>query len=527
MSWLESRATPPPPSSAHLLRSASAQPRKDPGPSTTTPAPTSRGSARPSRAGSSRERPGVVRTGVTAIFDPSAPAPRRKARAPRVQTRPSPPPHPVLGQMALAAVVAGLVAVVILGIATQTRSELRLPGGLATFIGSMTGLVGMYLALVMVLVIARIPVLERIFGQDGMLRLHRLLSPWPISLIVAHAIFVTVGYAQAAHTGALAELWTLIDSYPDMLAATVGVAIMVFIGVVSIRAIRQRLRRETWWVIHLYMYLALALSFAHVIALGPAFVGHPMTRVVWILLWLGTAGTVLIYRLGVPLVRSFRYQLRVESVDRESDDVVSVILSGRHLERLAVSGGQFFAWRFLTRGLWWQAHPYSLSALPQPPYLRLTVRQIGDHSSAVAMLAPGTRVAIEGPYGAVTTSASTHKKVALVAGGIGITALRALLEDLPRASKPVVIRRAPSEEQLVLRDEVNELVRQRKGSLHELVGSRDQIQISDRRLAQLVPDLLQRDLYVCGPPGMVNDVVEAARALGVPKAAIHFEIYSW
>jgi predicted ferric reductase len=462
-----------------------------------------------------------------AIFDPSGESRRRKPRQTPEAVRRSPAPQPWLGRVAVAAVLFGLVLVVVLGVATETRSELTLPGGLATFIGSLTGLAGMYLALVMVLIVARIPPLERIIGQDGMLRWHRRLSPWPLGLIAAHAVFVTVGYAQAARTGALHELGALIAHYPDMLAAVAALAIMVTIAVASIRALRQRLRRETWWVIHLYMYLALALSFAHVIALGPAFVGHPLTRMVWSVVWALTAGAVLLYRFGLPIARSLRHRLRVVDVHREAPGVVSVVMAGRHVERLAVSGGQFIAWRFLTPGLWWQAHPYSLSALPRPPYLRITVKQVGDHSAAVARLRPGTRVAIEGPYGNVTKHAMTNHKVALVAGGIGITALRSLLEDLPRGADPVVIVRAAAENQLVLRDEVAELVRHRKGTLHEVVGSRRQISMSGPSLLQLVPDLLLRDLYTCGPPGLVEDVVAAARSVGVPEHAIHYEIFSW
>jgi predicted ferric reductase len=417
--------------------------------------------------------------------------------------------------------------VIVLGIATETTRELTLPGGAATFIGNLTGLAGMYLALVMVLIVARIPPLERVLGQDGMLRLHRRLSAWPLSLIGAHAVFVTVGYAEAAHSGVLHELGALIAHYPDMLAATVALALMLAIGFASARRVRRRLRRETWWVLHLYMYMALALAFAHVIALGPAFVGHPLTRVVWSVVWALTAGTVLAYRVGVPAVRSLRHRLRVVEVQREAPGVVSVVMTGRRLERLAVSGGQFIAWRFLTRGLWWQAHPYSLSALPRPPYLRITVKQVGDHSAAVARLRRGTRVAIEGPYGNVTRHARINPKVLLVAGGIGVTALRSLLEDLPRGTDPVVVLRASSESQLVLQDEIADLVRHRKGTLLELVGSRREISLGARSLLELVPDLLGRDLYACGPPGMVEDVVAAAQRAGLAPEAIHYEVFSW
>ncbi len=463
---------------------------------------------------------------ATAVFDPSVASPR-KTRRQRSHNPPAPPPRPWVGALATTVAVIALVWVVVLGISSETSKELGLPGGVTTFIGSMTGLVGMYLALVQVVIVARIPALERILGQDGMLRWHRWLGPWPISLLAAHAVFITIGYAQASRTGFWHEIGKLVDSYPDLLAATVGLGLMVAIGIASIRAIRNRMRRETWWVLHLYMYLALALSFAHVIVLGPSFVGHPVVRIVWSVIWAATAGTVLLYRVALPVARSTRYGLRVVEVKREAPGVTSVICSGHRLERLAVSGGQFFAWRFLTKGLWWQAHPYSISALPQPPYLRLTVKAIGDHSSAVSKLRRGTRVAIEGPYGAVTVNARRHEKVVLFAGGIGITSLRSLLEDLPRQSQPIVIMRASSEDQLVLRDEVAELVRHRRGVVHELVGPRKSLGSARTMLQRLVPDLLQRDLYVCGPPGMIEDVIDAAAQLGVEKSAIHYEVYSW
>jgi ferredoxin-NADP reductase len=206
--------------------------------------------------------------------------------------------------------------------------------------------------------------------------------------------------------------------------------------------------------------------------------------------------------------------------------VVSVICSGRHLDKLAVAGGQFFCWRFLTPRMWWQAHPYSLSALPQPPYLRLTVKGVGDHSAGLAKLRPGTKVVIEGPYGAFTRHAQQRKRALLVAGGIGVTALRSLLEDLPRNSAPVVVLRATSAEDLVLAKEVAELVRYRHGRLHEVVGTREQADFDDKALARLVPDLRDRDLYVCGPEGFVTGVVELAKRIGVPDEAIHHEAYA-
>jgi predicted ferric reductase len=391
------------------------------------------------------------------------------------------------------------------------------------FLGGLTGLAGTYLALVMVLIVSRVPLVEHVLGFDGLLRWHKRLAPWPISLIAAHVVLLVVAYAQAARNGVWHEIGLLVATFPYMLEATIGFVIMMAVATVSARAVRRRVRRERWWAFHLCMYLALGLSFAHVIVLGPSFVRHPVTRLLWVVFWAATAGLVLAYRFGLPVLRTLRHQLRVLEIWPEGPGVVSVVCRGRKLDRLAVSGGQFFEWRFLTRGMWWQAHPFTISGRTGASKLRLTVKSLGDYSSAVARLAPGTRVAIEGPYGVFTAHMRRRRKALLIAGGIGVTAVRALLEDLPQSSEPVVILRASKEEDLVLRDEVAELAAQRKGKVHELVGPRSAVRLE--RLLQLVPDFRKRDVYVAGPKGFVSAVVAMASRLGVPAEAIHFEAY--
>lgn len=437
-----------------------------------------------------------------------------------------PAPRPAAVKIALVVVGVGLGVSVGLALTAETRTEFTAAGGLATFLGSITGLVGTYLALIMVLLVSRIPFVERVLGQDGLLRWHRWLAPWPISLLIAHALFITIGYAQAARAGLLHQASVLITHYPDVLLATAALGIMCVIAVVSIRAVRRRLPRERWWLIHLYMYLALAMSYAHVIALGPSFVAHPLTQAVWALLWIATAGLVLAYRFGLPIARSLRYRLEVVEVRPEGPGVVSVILRGENLEKLRVSGGQFFLWRFLTPGMWWQAHPYTLSALPRPPHLRLTVKNVGDHSGELARLTPGTKVAVEGPYGAFTAHAQQHPRALLIAGGIGVTALRSLLEDLPPRSAPVAIIRASREADLVLRREVRALIRHLDGQLYELVGSRVQTRLDERSLAEMVPDIGRRDVYICGPEGFVADLVQTVKYLGVSDQSIHHEAFA-
>jgi predicted ferric reductase len=417
-----------------------------------------------------------------------------------------------------------VLAAVIIG---ESRGSLAEPGGLLTAAGRLAGFIGAYLMLIMVVLVARLPWLERAAGQDQLVRWHRRVSSWAFGLIAAHVALITLGYAQAAKSGTLHEMWVLLISYPDMLAAAGGFGLLVLAGITSVKIVRRRLRYETWWVVHLYLYLGLALAFAHQIVTGVSFIGHPLVRALWIVIWAATAGLVLVFRIAQPVWRSARHQLRVVEVRREAPGVVSVICRGRQLEKMPVSGGQFLLWRFLTRDLWWQAHPYSLSALPRPPYVRITVKGLGDQSRAIAHLQPGTRVAIEGPYGAFTRHARSSDSVALLGAGVGITPLRALLEDLPTWTDVVVVVRASAVNDLVHRAEVAALVQQRGGRLYEIVGPRHKVGFNARSLRRLVPDIALRDVYVCGPDGFSSQIVDAALRLGVTEEQIHLEAFGF
>jgi ferredoxin-NADP reductase len=233
---------------------------------------------------------------------------------------------------------------------------------------------------------------------------------------------------------------------------------------------------------------------------------------------------VLLGRLVLPLWRNLRHQLRVLAVVPENDDVVSVHITGRDLDRLPARAGQFFLWRFLTRDRWWQANPFSLSAAPDGRTLRLTVKAAGDGSAALRHLEVGTRVFAEGPYGAFTTMHRTRPDAVLVAGGVGVTPIRALLEELH--GHAVVIHRVATERDAVLHDELRELAHAKGAELYLVTGPVTPDKLAPAELARLVPDIADRDVYLCGPPGMTAAVRRSLRELGVPAPQIHFERFS-
>lgn len=420
----------------------------------------------------------------------------------------------------------GLGAVIAVGVADESASALSAPGGVATAAGRLTGLVAAYAMVVTVILIARLPPLERAIGQDRLVRWHRKLGPWPLWLLGAHGILITVGYARASGDGVLHQFGQLLWTYPGVLAATVGGGLLIAAGVTSYRKAKARMAYETWWTVHLYTYLALFLSFSHQTETGAAFVGHTTATAIWTTMWVGTLALVVACRVGLPIWRSVRHQVRVAGVERIAPDAVTITLRGRRLDRLPVAGGQFFQWRFLRRGLWWQAHPYSLSHMPTRDELRITVRDLGDHSRGLARIPVGTRVAIEGPYGAFTADTATKQRVLLVGAGVGSAPIRALLPEFPPETDVAVILRAHDREHLLLRDEIVDDLSTRGGALHELVGPRDRVRTDPQMLLHLVPDLRSRDVYLCGPEGFMQSIGASLRAAGVRDEHIHHESFA-
>ena len=429
----------------------------------------------------------------------------------------------------LAAIAAGALAT--LALWWHGTPSLHGFGDWLTNAGRITGLEASYGVVILVALMARIPPLERGVGADRLARWHSMGGRYTIGLVVAHALLITWGYAVTAHTTLTHQAWTLLDSYPDVLLATAGGLLLVMIAVVSARAVRPRMRYETWYYLHFYTYLAVALAFSHQFADGAEFMTDTAARVAWSAFYLSVATAIAWFRFITPLRQALRHRLRVKQVKTEAPGVVSVVIVGRDLAELKAESGQFFRWRFLTRDLWWTSSPYSLSEPPRPDRLRITVKAAGDHSGALRRLKPGTRVVAEGPYGALTGAARRRRKVLLIAGGVGITPLRALLESLPAAPGDLtLIYRVSSLRDAVFRRELEQIAARREARVWFVAGSRAELEtnpLTAGELTRRVPGLIDHDVYLCGPPGLPAAVSRELLDAGVPRRQIHRESFEF
>jgi predicted ferric reductase len=394
--------------------------------------------------------------------------------------------------------------------------------------GRILGLVAGYLLFIQLIMMSRVSWLEDWVGARDLLRWHRWLGTTLVVTVLAHIVFIVYGYALTANSGVVDQGWTIITTFPSMIKALIATGILVAISLMSARVARSKLPYELWHLIHLTAYLVLLLGYGHQVATGADLSGR-FAKVFWPGLTALVISSLVWGRLIEPIWLNARHRFEVAEVVSEGGNTFSIYIGGRNLDKLPAQAGQFMRWRFLTRNGWWQSHPFSLSAAPNREWLRLTVTAVGGHTKLLATMKPGTPIWAEGPFGVFTAQRRTRRRALLIAGGSGIAPIRALLEDMPPDT--IVIYRAGRPDELVFRGELEELAEQRDAWVRYIVGSRNdpgpRRLFTPSGLLGLVPDVSRRDVFLCGPPGLVQTAVGTLRELDVPDSQLHLDPFEF
>jgi predicted ferric reductase len=405
-----------------------------------------------------------------------------------------------------------------------------------TSLGIIAGLIGTDFILVMLILAARIPIIDRTIGHDRAIAVHRSLGKPALYLLLGHGVLLLTGYGMSLGINPIAEVGAML-ALPDMPLAFIALGVLIAVVVTSVVAVRRRFSYEGWHLIHLLSYVSVAFALPHQLSVGGVLAEGTVQRVYWIALYVLALGSIVTFRFTEPLVSSLRHRMRVAAVTTIAPGVTTIQFEGHSLRGLEASGGQFFIWRFWTPRTWWHSHPISLSAMPTNSSARITVRDLGKGSAQLSTVPVGTRVGIEGPYGLFSTAARTSRKLAILAAGIGVTPVRALLEHASFApGEATILLRASTPEETYHWDEIRSIAAAKGAACYSMVGHRPRgvnswISSADTQrgvtLQSTFPDLVDSDVYLCGPTAWLDIVEAEVRATGVPSHQIHSERFDW
>lgn len=399
-------------------------------------------------------------------------------------------------------------------------------------LGRLFGLLAVFSVLTQLSLIGRSPWMEKIFGLDKLSRVHKLNGIISIAFILLHPIFITFGISLSANTGFFNQFFILVGGSLDILLALFGLLIFILTVGSSIYIVRHKLKYEYWYFIHIFNYLAIYLSFSHQINIGEDLSGSNLFRYYWFGLYTFVLSNHLIFRFLRPAYLFYKHAFKIEKIVKENYNTTSVYITGKNLENFKIRAGQFLIVRFLNQELWWQAHPFSLSALPSSKHIRLTIKNVGDFTSMMPDLKPGTPVIIDGPYGLFTDQVRTREKVLFIAGGVGITPIRSMIDEMLRKKLNLVLLYSNKKvKDILFKKELENLEKQHRFKLINILsgdknyrGEKGRIDI--KKIARLIKDVAERDVYLCGPPMMMDSVIRALEELKVPRQQIHYEKFT-
>lgn len=305
----------------------------------------------------------------------------------------------------------------------------------------------------------------------------------------------------------------------------------------------QKWNFEKWYYAHLSVYIAIILAFGHQLELGGDFAESKIFTWYWYLLYAFVALMLAIYRFGKPLWLFYKHRFYIEKIIAETPDVTSVYISGKQIDQFKFNPGQFVIVRFLDKQRRWQAHPFSLSQPFNGQNIRLSIKASGDFTATTYNLQFTTPVLLEGPYGVFTPNKLKNNKALLIAGGIGITPIRGIMEALGENKKEVILLYAnKTEKDIALRKEIEKLGEKYHFPVHHILNNqpkspnlKSQVSslttihngmINQDLLQKLVPEINTYEVFLCGPPPMMAAITKTLISLGVPKQNIYFEKFS-
>lgn len=392
-------------------------------------------------------------------------------------------------------------------------------------IGRLFGLLAAWSVILQIILMSRIPFIERNFDLHDNIQLHTYNGYAMLATISGHVIFLVLGYALPTQFGLWDQFVIFNTQYSDVFLATIGTIIFFGASALSLQAVRKKMRYEVWLLTHVTVYLAIAMTFLHQINTGGDFIHNAWLTAFWYALYILAFVLWLRYRVLQPLVLLLKFDFKVSNIEMAARSTYSVTLTGKHVENFQFVSGQYATWRFLSKNLWYEAHPFSISSVVGSNTLRFTVKATPSLTERIAQVPIGTRVIIDGPRGSFTAErAEKSENVLLIAGGIGVTPYLSTIDALVNEGKKVtLLYSARTNADVAFKQELIAL--EARGVVIRVYLTENSELITPDVIKSAIKD--DSIVYICGPDAMSQSFSATLRGMGLNKKNIITERFAF
>ena len=384
------------------------------------------------------------------------------------------------------------------------------------------GFVGLAMMGLEFVLVARFRPVAAPFGQDALLQFHRQIGLVGLAFVLGHvaisARWESLTFDNAISSPAL--VWF------GMAAALSLVALIV----TSVWRLRLRLSYEWWHVAHTALAVVCVVGALTHVYFVDEYVSTIWKQALWGLMSIAFVALLAWVRVIKPIGLRER-PWRLERVAAERGETTTLAMNPR--DGFRFDPGQFAWFTFGGSPFSLTRHPFSFSSSAERDEVEIAVKALGDHSSRVHELEPGTAVYVDGPHGVFSIDQDEGPGFGFIAGGVGITGLLSMLRTMADRDdvRPAVLVYANRDwDGVAFRDEIRRLEdRLALTVVHVLeqppdgwTGERGYV--SAELLSRHLPRGCRRfQFFICGPAPMMDAAEAALVELGVPAERIHTE----
>ena len=391
-----------------------------------------------------------------------------------------------------------------------------------TSFGQITGLLGMMLFSINLILSNRARVFDKIFsGLHIFYDHHKWLGAVSFCFLLFHPLFLAVKYLAISVYDAAMFLLPGND-----FAITMGIIALGTMIILLAITLYLKIKYNIWRFSHKFMTLVFVFAIMHTMFISSD-VSRDMFLRYYIFIFAFIGLLFGVYRSFLRFFFNKDYEFTVKEAKMLNNNVFEIEIVPSK-EVMKFYPGQFIFIRFVGVGISSEPHPFSIASSSQDKNVKIVIKSLGDFTSTLGSIKSGMLAKVEGPYGSFYEKENSTKKEIWIAGGVGITPFLSMARSIKNLDHNVDLYYCiKNQSEAVLLEDLKSIAFNNQKFNVIPWYSDEKGFINGDIINKFSNNMKNVDIYMCGPPGFMTILNNQFINLEVDKDNIHFEAFNF